>query len=247
MTSCFPPGGDPPGDPPDHGGAARPPVPPWPPWPWGPMKPGPGGTVRAAVQGLGPALLSGTGKLRGERVTQGEVEVDRSGQAARAARRLCPRLTGQRAPVRGCSGPWFWHAGLAEPAHRAAEQLDLVDGLVSAGAPELGRPVGGERQQRHAGLIGLDDRGMEVGRRRARGAQHRCRAPARLGQAEGGKRRGALVDPDVQPHPALPLQVEERHGQRRAPRSRGDHDLAQPAAGQLVAERDAERGGRVHR
>src|SRR5579875_3946310 len=65
------------------------------------------------------------------------------------------------------------------------------------------------------------------------------------GQPSLANTRVALVDPDVQPHPAAPLQAEQRHGQRRAPRSGREHRLAQAAPGQLIAERDAERGRRV--
>src|SRR6202021_3533630 len=70
--------------------------------------------------------------------------------------------------------------------------------------------------------------------------------PARLGQAERGERGGPLVDPDVQPQPSALFQVTERHGQRGAPRSRGEDHLPHPAPGQFVAERQAERRSRVH-
>ena len=160
--------------------------------------------------------------------------------------RVRPGLAGQRAPVGGHPRPLLGQPGLAEPAHRAAVQLDLVDRLVGAGAGELGRPVGGQHQQRDRRLVGLDHGRVEVGRRRPGGAQHRHRPPAGLGQAEGGERRGPLVDPDVQPQPAALLQLDQGHGQRGAARSGRQDGLAQPAPGQLVAEGQAERGRRVH-
>ena len=166
--------------------------------------------------------------------------------AADAARGVRPGLAGQRAPVAGRTQAGLGQAGLAEPAHRGAVQLDLVDGLVGADPAQLGGPVGGEHDERHARLVGLDHRRVEVGCRRARGAQHRYREPAGLGQAERGERGRTLVDPDVQPQPLLPRRLVERHGQRRAARSGRENHLAQPAPDQLVAERDAERGRRVH-
>ncbi len=107
---------------------------------------GPGGRPPGTPRG---------GQVGGERVAEGQVQVDRArpaGQAARAAGGISPGLAGQRPPVCGRPGAPFGHAGLAEPAHRAAVQLDLVDRLVGAGAPELGRPVGGKDQQRDRGL-----------------------------------------------------------------------------------------------
>ena len=172
--------------------------------------------------------------------------MDRAGQAADAARRVRPGLAGQRAPVADRARPGLGQAGLAEPAHRGAVQLDLVDGLVGAYPPQLRGAVGGEHEERHARLVGFDHRRVEVGRRRARGTQHRYRTAAGLGQAERGERGRALVDPDVQPQPLLPRRLVERHRQRRAARPGCQHHLAQPAPDQLVAERDAERGRGVH-
>ena len=52
----------------------------------------------------------------------------------------------------------------------------LVDRLRRADVAQLGRPVGGDDEHRHVGQAGLDDRRVEVGRRRAaRAQQHRRR------------------------------------------------------------------------
>ena len=207
------------------------------------------------VRERGPRLPAGTPveRLRPllaaagyQRLAEGQVEVHRARQAADRARRVRPGLTGQRAPVTDRARPGLGQAALAEPAHRGAVQLDLVDGLVGADPPQLRGPVGGEHDERHAGLVGFDHRGMEVGRCRARGAQHRHRAAAGLGQAERGERGGALVDPDMQPRPLLARGLVERHRQRRAARPGRQHYLAQPTSDQLVAEGGAERGGGVH-
>ena len=43
-------------------------------------------------------------------------------------------------------------------SHHPAEEMGLVDGLGGADRLQLGRPIGGAHQHRHAGLPGLDDR-----------------------------------------------------------------------------------------
>ncbi len=140
-------------------------------------EPGPRRPVRPPVQRLRPGSPVSPVRVAGhQRLAQGQVQVHRAGQAARRPAGQAPGPTGQRAPVPGHARPGLGHADLAEPAHCVPVQLELVDGLVGAGAAQLGRPVGGQHQQRHPGLVGLDDRGVEVRRGRARGAQHRRRA-----------------------------------------------------------------------
>ena len=87
-------------------------------------------------------------------------------------------------------------ADLAEPAHRRPVELQLVDRLPGADPAQLGGAVGGEDDQRHPGLVGLADGGVEVGRRGPRRAQHRCRAAGGLGGAEREEAGRALVDDD---------------------------------------------------
>jgi hypothetical protein len=57
-------------------------------------------------------------------------------------------------------------ADLEEPLRRRPVQLDLIDRLPSADAAQLRRAVGGQDDQRDAGLGGLDDRRRVVGGRR---------------------------------------------------------------------------------
>ena len=112
------------------------------------------------------------------------------------------------------------HADVGRPAHRAAVEPRLVDGLVRAGAPQLRRPVGGQRQQRHPARVGLQHRRVQVrGRRPGRG-QHRHRPAGRLGQPERQEGRRPLVDAHVQPQPAGPLRGGQRQGDRRRPGAR---------------------------
>ena len=81
--------------------------------------------------------------------------------------------------------------------HRAADpvEADLVDRLPGAHLAQLGRAVGGEHDQRHARLVGLDDGGVEVGRRRA---------------ARAGDDRRALRSPSAAPSAMKPAQRSSR-------------------------------------
>ena len=79
--------------------------------------------------------------------------------------------------------------GVVEPAHRVAVELHLVDGLAGAGVAQLGRAVGGAHDQRHAAVVGLEHRGVEVGRGGARRAQHDRGTPARPRRARARRTR----------------------------------------------------------
>jgi hypothetical protein len=106
------------------------------------------------------------------------------------------------------------HARIAEPPHGPAVQVVLVDGLGRRDVAQFGRAVGGAHDQRHLGLVGLDDGAVEVsGGRPARAQQHR--GPSRgETQAEGQERRRAFVVMDV--HAQLGP-VGEGDGERRRP------------------------------
>ena len=114
------------------------------------------------------------------------------------------------------------HAGVGEPAHRPAVEVALVDRLGRADVAQLGRPVGGAHEQRHLGLVGLDDGGVEVGRRGAAGGQQHRRAaawPARgrgrrttPSARRGGRARAARARP---PAPAPAASSASRAPRRR--------------------------------
>ena len=87
--------------------------------------------------------------------------------------------------------------------------------------------------QRHARLVGLDDRGQVVRGRRAARARHRGRPAALLGHAEGEEARDALVD--VRPRRQARLARQREHERRRA-RARRGAGSGQAAARQLVDE-----------
>ena len=104
----------------------------------------------------------------------------------------------ERAPARPGSAA-SGGGGVVEPAHRPAVQLDLVDRLRGADATQLGRPVGGEHDHRHVRQAGLDHGRMEVGGRRAAGAQQhggrRRRARARARRTRRPARRARRAPP----------------------------------------------------
>ena len=96
------------------------------------------------------------------------------------ARRACPSPRRPRAPRRAVVEQarvvGRRDAQLAEPAHRAAVELELVDRLPRAAAAQLRRAVGGQHDQRHPCLVGLGDGGVDVRAGRARGRERRPRA-----------------------------------------------------------------------
>ena len=107
-----------------------------------------------------------------------------SGARARGARpRPSPRR-GRRASGgrRRLSRPGSWLPTSTNHFASRAVELELVDGLPGAGVAQLGRAVGGQHDQRHARLVGLDDSGEEVGRGgagRARDGHRTARSPSR--------------------------------------------------------------------
>ena len=135
---------------------------------------------------------------------------------------------------------------LEVPLGRGAVELDLVDRLPGAEVAQLRRPVGGQHEQRHARLVGLDHGRRVVGRRGPGRARERDRAAARLGQAEREEGAAALVQVRRRADPRLAREAQDERGGARAGRGAG---LAQAAARELVAERaQAEVGvGRPHR
>ena len=173
-----------------------------------------------------------------ERFAERQVEVHGPVGAAANARAPSDRHVDRRGGV--------GHAGIVEPAHRPAVQVGLVDRLRRADVAQLRRPVGGDDEHRDLRQPGLDDRRVEVGRRRAARAQQDRRRPA---EARARARRT--------PPPA-------RRGRRAPPgrgrsarasaigvlREPGRHDGVAHAVGhELVDERGAERRldvGRCH-
>ena len=150
--------------------------------------------VRAAVERLGPVVAA----AGDQRLPERQVEVDGPVERRRVG------AAGERAPVRDLPGHRLRDADLGEQPHGGAEQAELVDRLVGAGAAQLRRPVGGEDEQRR--------RARRPPRARPGGSppppSRTCTGPARgrpdaFARPERQERRGPLVDADVQPDPRV--------------------------------------------
>jgi hypothetical protein len=133
---------------------------------------------------------------------------------------------------------------LHEPLDRAAVELDLVDRLAGANLAQLGRPVGGQHDQRHARVPGLDDRGEEVGRGGAGRARDDHRSARSLGHAEREEAGAALVED----RDRLELRPRgERERERGVARAGRGHGVPDAAANELVDEGLHRRVGPVDR
>jgi hypothetical protein len=98
--------------------------------------------------------------------------------------------------------------------HRGrAEQPPLVDGLVGAGAVQLGWPVGGDHEQPDAGVVGFEHRGVEVGGGGPGGAGDGGRPAAGLGQPQGEEPGRSLVDAHVHGEAPVGGGLVQRHGE----------------------------------
>jgi hypothetical protein len=137
-------------------------------------------------------------------------------------------------------------ADLAEPAHRVAVELQLVDRLTGADPAQLRRSVRGQHDQRDRRLVGLGDRGVQVGGR-GPGSAEDGNGPARgLRRAEREEAGRALVDD----HGRLDRRLApKRDGKRGRARAGGEDRMARAAAGELLDQRRGKRRvavGRVH-
>jgi len=190
--------------------------------------------------GVGRRLGVGLeGAHRHERFSERPVHVDRPGWG-RDGRRHRPG--GDPADVGLGRRPDLGDRQLAEPLHLPPVEMELVDGLVRPPVPELGRPVGGEDDERDPRLAGLGHGRPEVHGRGARGREEDDGPPGRPSQAETEVGRRPLVEMDEDPKPWVAAQGE---GERRRPRTRTDDGLADARPDEGLDE-GAQRLGRRH-
>ena len=133
-------------------------------------------------------------------------------------------------------------AGVGEPPHRPPVQVGLVDGLRRPDVVQLGRSVGRADDQRHAGVVGLDHRRVQLGGRRA------------AGRADDGRTPDAQARPRAK-KPALRSSSRtcsgdrrtggQGQGQRRRARAGADHGVGQPGPDPLVDQGGGEGGLQV--
>ena len=169
-----------------------------------------------------------------ERFAQGDVEMNGTGRAHALAQRRGERRRGDRVERGGLGGGGIRVHGVGdgevglEPGRRM-EEPGLPRGLVRPDAAQLRGTVGGEEQQRNAGVVGLQGGGQQVRDRRARRADHGGGHPGLAPDAEGREPRDAFVDAHVQAHESRALQVGRHEGQGLRPRP-GAHDQVPHAA-----------------
>ncbi len=188
----------------------------------------PGRTVGGAAEGAGrgPVGTSGSRKRR-LRCTGpgGDSRAAVTRRAARAAARPGAAMArGGRLQVVG-------------PLDRRSVDAGLVDRLGGADPLEIGRPVGGDEDERDPAVAGFHRSGQELGGRRPRGAHRHRREAGGPGDAEGEEGRGALVE--VRPVGDAGL-LGEGQGQRSAARSRGDAGVGHAERGEGPDQRDGE-------
>ena len=104
--------------------------------------------------------------------------------------------------------------GDVEGRGEGPEDADLVGGLVGPGAPQPGRPVGGDHDERHAGVGRLDHGGSRLATAVPDVQATAAGRPPTFARPSARKRGGALVDPGVQPE-------RRRPGRRRRARTTG--------------------------
>ncbi len=130
-------------------------------------------------------------RIADERIAEREVELHGTGTAPARSERLGNDARAQRSPrVTSLVGR---HPGVDEPAHRPSVEVGLVDRLWCGDSLQLGRTVGGRGDQRHAALVGLDDRGMQLDRRSAAAREHDRGSAGREPEPERDERGTALV------------------------------------------------------
>ncbi len=175
-------------------------------------------------------------RIAEKRLPEGQVEVDRP-RTAGARQGLGHRPPPQRAP-RGPSGG-VGHPRVGEPPWRWPEQMPLVDGLGGAHVAPLGRAVGGAGDEGNAREIGLDYRGVQLGRRCPAGRDHQCRSAGGPTDAEGGEPGRALVQSDMDGHSLVRSQ---RPHQRSGAGSRAHHGVGHAAPHPFVDQGGGEGG-----
>ena len=117
------------------------------------------------------------------------------------------------------------------PLRVAAEELDLVHGLVGAGVLQLRRAVAAQHQQRHPLQRRLHHRRPHVGQGTAGGGEDHGRHPGRPPVPQGMEGRAALVVVDDAPGSDV---ARDRHHQRRAAGARSHAERIDPVANELL-------------
>ena len=166
-----------------------------------------------------------------ERLAVGHVQMHRP---ARRTERARAGERGDGAQVAQARLERLGSAEVGEEAHVGAEEVLLVHRLRRAESMQLQRAVGGERDERHAGGLRLEDGRKEVRAGRSGGREGESGTPRRLCRAESDEGGAALVEHHAQLHPLLLGAGED---ERSGPRARTDDGLARSGRAKLVDQR----------
>ena len=79
---------------------------------------------------------------------------------------ISPRRQGLHISKRQGRRIRFWQRRVSKPLDKITEDLYLVNRLIGAALAQFMRPVGGQDNQRHVGLMRLDNRREKIGGRR---------------------------------------------------------------------------------
>ena len=111
-----------------------------------------------------------------------------------------------------------------EPRARC-EHTELPGGLVRPDAPQLGRAIGRQQQQRHARVVRLERRRQQIRRGCARRAHHDRRHPRLTSDSQRSEPRDPLVDAHVQADGSARLEFGGDQGESLRARSGAQDDV----------------------
>ncbi len=130
-------------------------------------------------------------RARRERIAEWQIDVDRARRRA-AGTSDCPAAQFTR--VSQHSRVTIGNSGLGKPTHVRTVKVNLVDRLPRAPFAQFRRPISGQYDQRHVGVVGLDHRRIEIRGRRTGCADERGRRTSRLRSTDRKKSRRPFVD-----------------------------------------------------
>ena len=180
-----------------------------------------------------------------ERLAELQVQVHRSGPGMRdrvargvAAECRVDGLAGEASRGIRLAGFALGCGDVALEARRPREDARLHGGLVRADAAQLRRPVGRAHDERHARMVRLEHRGMEVRDRRARrGDDHAPAVPTRSAVPSARNAARPLVDAHVQPDRADALELGRGERERLGSRPGGHDEIADALVHEGAEER----------
>ncbi|CAB4905174.1 unannotated protein [freshwater metagenome] len=146
--------------------------------------------------------------------------------------RGAPGMVPVRNRLRSRLSPLDRGRNVTVPAHARAKDSRLRRGLIARNSAQFLGPIGGEHNERHARVMGLEYRRMQIGNRRARGRNDRRGATRFDTQAQCGEGAGAFINGDNDAQGALSFERCGGERQRLRPRAGTHHDPLEAAGDQ---------------